>query len=252
MTIPLQPGIMYGPVRSRRLGRSLGINLLPTSYKVCTFNCLYCQYGWTRIHGRILKDRDQWPQIDEVSAALKKSLQEISPAPDYITFSGNGEPTIYPNFPEVVDGVIKLRNDLAPWAKVAILSNSTMVTDENILAALSRLDVRIMKLDCGTSDCFKTYNRPVKGILFEDMVRGLTQLDDIIIQSLFSGGPKGNFNPENIDAWIERIREISPTNVQLYTLDRGFPSHKIEPLNRPQLLELQERLTSAGIVGEVF
>ena len=252
MTIPLQPGIMYGPVRSRRLGRSLGINLLPTSYKVCTFNCLYCQYGWTRIHGRILKDRDQWPQIDEVSAALKKSLQEISPAPDYITFSGNGEPTIYPNFPEVVDGVIKLRNDLAPWAKVAILSNSTMVTDENILAALSRLDVRIMKLDCGTSDCFKTYNRPVKGILFEDMVRGLTQLDDIIIQSLFSGGPKGNFNPENNDAWIECIREISPTSVQLYTLDRDFPSDKIELLDRAQLLELQKRLTSAGIVGEVF
>jgi wyosine [tRNA(Phe)-imidazoG37] synthetase (radical SAM superfamily) len=252
MTIPLQPGIIYGPVRSRRLGRSLGINLLPTSYKVCTFNCLYCQYGWTRIHGRILKYRDQWPQVDEAYEALEKTLQEISLAPDYITFSGNGEPTIYPDFPEVVDVVIKLRNDLAPRAKVAILSNSTMVTDENILVALSRLDVKIMKLDCGTLDCFKTYNRPAKGIYFEDIVRGLAQLDDIIIQSLFSGGPKGNFNPENIDAWIERIREISPTSVQLYTLDRGFPSDKIEPLNRPQLLELQKRLTSAGIVGEVF
>ena len=124
MTIPLQPGIIYGPVRSRRLGRSLGINLLPTSYKVCTFNCLYCQYGWTRIHGRILKYRDQWPQVDEAYEALEKTLQEISLAPDYITFSGNGEPTIYPDFPEVVDELIKLRNDLAPRAKVAILSRN--------------------------------------------------------------------------------------------------------------------------------
>jgi len=252
MTIPLQPGIIYGPVRSRRLGRSLGINLLPTSYKVCTFNCLYCQYGWTRIHGRILKDQDQWPQVDEVYTALKKSLQEITPTPDYITFSGNGEPTIYPDFPEVVDVVIKLRNDLAPRAKVAILSNSTMVVDENILGALSRLDVRIMKLDCGTSDCFKSYNRPAKGILFEDIVRGLAKLDNIIIQSLFSGGLKGNFNPENIDVWIERIRKISPTTVQLYTLDRGYPSDKIELLDRAQLVELQNRLTSAGIVSGVF
>jgi wyosine [tRNA(Phe)-imidazoG37] synthetase (radical SAM superfamily) len=252
MTIPLQRGIIYGPVHSRRLGRSLGINLLLTSYKVCTFNCLYCQYGWTRIHGRILKDRDQWPQIDEVYRALKKSLQQISPPPAYITFSGNGEPTIYPDFPEIVEGAIKLRNDFAPVAKVAILSNSTMVGEETVLKALSRLDVKILKLDCGTPDCFKTYNRPAKGILFEDIIRGLAKLEDIIIQSLFSGGPKGNFYPENIEAWIECIREISPKSVQLYTLDRGFPSDKIEPLDRVQLFELQKKLTSAGIVSEVF
>ncbi|MEJ2049121.1 MAG: radical SAM protein [Calditrichota bacterium] len=252
MTIPLQRGIIYGPVRSRRLGRSLGINLLPTSYKICTFNCLYCQYGWTRIHGRILKDGDQWPQVNEVYGALERSLKDISPSPDYITFSGNGEPTIYPDFPVIVDGVIKLRNDLAPSAKVAVLSNSTMVKNENILTALSRLDVRIMKLDCGTVECFKSYNRPAKGIYFEEMVKGLAKLENVTIQSLFSGGPKGNFYPENIEAWVDNIRQISPSIVQLYTLDRSFPSDKISMLNRDHLIELKERLGESGINSEVY
>jgi wyosine [tRNA(Phe)-imidazoG37] synthetase (radical SAM superfamily) len=252
MTIPLQRGIIYGPVRSRRLGRSLGINLLPTSYKICTFNCLYCQYGWTLIHGRILRDRDAWPKVNEVYNALERSLKEISPSPDYITFSGNGEPTIYPDFPVIVDGVIKLRNDLAPSAKVAVLSNSTMVTDENILTALSRLDVKIMKLDCGAVECFKSYNRPAKGVHFEEMVKGLAKLENVTIQSLFSGGPKGNFYPENIEAWIDSVRQISPSTVQLYTLDRGFPSNKIAMLNKNQLIELKERLNEFGIDSEVY
>ena len=252
MTIPLQRGIIYGPVRSRRLGRSLGINLLPTSYKICTFNCLYCQYGWTLIHGRILKDGDQWPQVNEVYGALERSLKEISPSPDYITFSGNGEPTIYPDFPVIVDGVIKLRNDLAPSAKVAVLSNSTMVMDENILTALSRLDVKIMKLDCGAVECFKSYNRPAKGVHFEEIVKGLAKLENVTIQSLFSGGPKGNFCPENIEVWIDNIQQISPSTVQLYTLDRGFPSNKIAMLNKNQLIELKERLNEFGIDSEVY
>ena len=252
MTIPLQRGIIYGPVRSRRLGRSLGINLLPTSYKICTFNCLYCQYGWTLIHGRILRDRDAWPKVNEVYNALERSLKEISPSPDYITFSGNGEPTIYPDFPVIVDGVIKLRNDLAPSAKVAVLSNSTMVMDENILTALSRLDVKIMKLDCGAVECFKSYNRPAKGVHFEEMVKGLAKLENVTIQSLFSGGPKGNFYPENIEAWIDSVRQISPSTVQLYTLDRGFPSNKIAMLNKNQLIELKERLNEFGIDSEVY
>ena len=252
MTIPLQRGIIYGPVRSRRLGRSLGINLLPTSYKICTFNCLYCQYGWTRIHGRILRDRDAWPKVNEVYNALERSLKEISPSPDYITFSGNGEPTIYPDFPVIVDGVIKLRNDLAPSAKVAVLSNSTMVMDENILTALSRLDVKIMKLDCGAVECFKSYNRPAKGVHFEEIVKGLAKLENVTIQSLFSGGPKGNFCPENIEVWIDNIQQISPSTVQLYTLDRGFPSNKIAMLNKNQLIELKERLNEFGIDSEVY
>lgn len=252
MTIPLQRGIIYGPVRSRRLGRSLGINLLPTSYKICTFNCLYCQYGWTRIHGRILRDRDAWPKVNEVYHALERSLKEISPSPDYITFSGNGEPTIYPDFPVIVDGVIKLRNDLAPSAKVAVLSNSTMVMDENILTALSRLDVKIMKLDCGAVECFKSYNRPAKGVHFEEIVKGLAKLENVTIQSLFSGGPKGNFCPENIEVWIDNIQQISPSTVQLYTLDRGFPSNKIAMLNKNQLIELKERLNEFGIDSEVY
>lgn len=252
MTIPLQRGIIYGPVRSRRLGRSLGINLLPTSYKICTFNCLYCQYGWTLIHGRILRDRDAWPKVNEVYNALERSLKEISPSPDYITFSGNGEPTIYPDFPVIVDGVIKLRNDLAPSAKVAVLSNSTMVMDENILTALSRLDVKIMKLDCGAVECFKSYNRPAKGVHFEEIVKGLAKLENVTIQSLFSGGPKGNFCPENIEVWIDNIQQISPSTVQLYTLDRGFPSNKIAMLNKNQLIELKERLNEFGIDSEVY
>ncbi len=252
MTIPLQKGIIYGPVSSRRLGRSLGINLLPTDVKICSFNCLYCQYGWTKVHERKPGDEHSWHSVTEVRQAVKEALQTISPPPAYLTFSGNGEPTLHPQFPEIVDEIIKLRDRFSPVSKTAILSNSSTVSDEKVRPSLSKLDVPIMKLDAGLSRTFKRYNRPNSGIVLEQIVEGLKQLQDITIQTLFSGGTAGNYHPENIEAWLEKIQNISPADVQLYTLDRPFPGKNIEPVNQIQLNEIKNKLTELGISAEVY
>lgn len=252
MTIQLQNDIIYGPVRSRRLGRSLGINLLPTSFKICTFNCLYCQYGWTQVHGRYLADKGQWPMVSQVFTALEQALLKIVPPPAYITFSGNGEPSIHPKFSEIIDGVCQLRDKIYPTALLAILSNSTTVTEPDIRKAISKLDVKIMKLDCGTPMCFQEYNRPSPGINYSEIIDALSRMENITIQSLFSAGPKGNYNSKNVDEWLKRLQQISPDKVQIYTLDRAFPSKDIFVLEKDQLFQIKERLNHIGISAEVY
>jgi wyosine [tRNA(Phe)-imidazoG37] synthetase (radical SAM superfamily) len=252
MLLELQPSIVYGPVHSRRLGRSLGVNILPLNAKLCTFNCLYCQYGWTGIHGTGVADGVALPSTAEILEAVKKALQMIDPPPAYITFSGNGEPTLHPDFPAIVDGIIELRDEFSPDSKTAILSNSTTVGDERVRRALSKLDVRIMKLDCGTEEMMLRYNQQCSGIRFEEIVEGLASLEDITIQALFSGGPKGNASDEAIAVWVSAVERISPAKVQIYTLDRDFPSRQISPLTKVQLLDISAKLESKGIRAGVF
>jgi len=252
MTIPLQQGLIYGPVNSRRLGRSLGVNPLPRRFKVCTFNCVYCQYGWTHIHGDNLDDPALWPETEVILLALENTLKEILIQPDYITFSGNGEPTLHPHFPQLVEGVNHLRDRLAPRAKTAVLSNSTTVPKRSISRAIEKLDVRIMKLDCGNDQCFQKYNHPVKGIGLKQIVRALKTLKDVTIQSLFSGGAAGNYNSTNLQDWVAQILEIQPEMVQVYTLDRGYPSDEIYPVSRGDLQEIKQKLTQAGVVAEIY
>jgi len=252
MTIPLQPGIIYGPVNSRRLGRSLGINLLPVGLKICTFNCVYCQYGWTMVHDQRLVDEDLWPRVETVVEAIERALQTVQPAPAYLTFSGNGEPSLHPAFSQLVDEVIRLRDLYASSSRTAILSNSTTILNKTVREAIAKLDVRIMKLDCGSDKCFQSYNRPCRGIELTAIVQGLSELSNVTIQSLFSDGPEGNFNSENISAWIERLKMISPLRVQIYTLDRGYPSDQIFPVTKEKLAELGKRLQKENIKAEVY
>jgi wyosine [tRNA(Phe)-imidazoG37] synthetase (radical SAM superfamily) len=252
MTIPLQPGIIYGPVNSRRLGRSLGINLLPVRLKICTFNCVYCQYGWTKIHDQKLADESLWPSTETIVEAVRQALQTVLPPPAYLTFSGNGEPSLHPAFAELVEEVIRLRDRYAPSARTAILSNSTTIFNQSIREAIARLDVPIMKLDCGTEKCFQTYNRPCQGIELSEIVRGLRAMENVTIQSLFSEGAEGNFYPENISSWIDQLKIISPRQVQIYTLDRGYPSDQIFPVTQEKLIELGDRLRQEKIKAEVF
>ena len=247
-TIPLQQGIIYGPVNSRRLGRSLGINLLPTNIKVCTFNCAYCQYGWTR---QSLPEPDL-PELSEVMTALEKSLRNLPDAPAYLTFSGSGEAALHPDFAAIVDQVIFLRNCCLPDARTAILSNSSTVSSPGIRDVLSKLDVRIMKLDCGLENCFRTYNRARKEIELKMIVSGLKELQNVTIQTLFAGGPGGNFTAENLEGWINTMQEIKPVFVQIYTLDRGYPSRKISPLKPDDLMRIKDRLQKHGITSGVF
>lgn len=252
MILELQKGIIYGPVNSRRLGRSLGINILPPGRKVCPFNCVYCQYGWTETHVTRADMIPELPSVNAVRRALKKTLTELQTPTAYITISGNGEPTLHPEFDRIVGEVNTLRDELAPEAKTAILSNSALVSDPMIRASLSKLDMRIMKLDCGSREVFTKYNQPCPGVDIEAITEGLIQLSAVHIQTLVAGGGRGNLNPENIEEWIERLKRVNPICIQLYTLDRGYPSNQLRPASREDLNRIQEQVQKEQIAIDVF
>ncbi|HEY7727930.1 MAG TPA: radical SAM protein [Candidatus Eisenbacteria bacterium] len=252
MLLPPQRGITYGPVRSRRLGRSLGVNILPAGRKVCNFDCRYCQYGWTdRAYLEAVTDAD-FPPVPDILEAVAATLRTLPQPPHYITFSGNGEPTLHPRFGEVVEGVNGVRDRLAAGVGTAILSNSSRVALPEIRAALGRLDLRIMKLDAGSEACFRRYNRPLGGITLESVVEGLRALPDVTLQTLITAGPAGNLVESEIEAWVERVASIRPRAVQLYTLDREPPDRDLLPASPEQLDGVRGRVEALGIRAEVF
>jgi wyosine [tRNA(Phe)-imidazoG37] synthetase (radical SAM superfamily) len=187
-----------------------------------------------------------------VGKALAISLEKMSVRPAYITFSGNGEASLHPCFPEIVESVMGLKDRLAPNAKTAILSNSSHVTDWALQNALQKLDVRIMKLDCGLEKDFRRYNQSADGITLDNIVKGLCQIPDVTIQSLFSKGRSGNLSSKNIQAWIERLKKIRPLFVQIYTLDRSAPAEDLLPASRTDLLRIKTQVNNEGINAEIF
>ncbi|MGH7770024.1 MAG: radical SAM protein [Candidatus Binatia bacterium] len=255
--ISLQTGIIYGPLRSRRLGLSLGINLLPEDYKLCSFNCAYCQYSWTpqpaADAAHVLKDL---PRSQEVAGALEKALKTIvrkRQKLDAITFSGNGEPTLHPDFPAIVETARSLRDKYLPQAKLAVLSNSATVTRPEIRAALERLDMRIMKLDAGSEEIIHQLNGPAPPFYLREIVTGLKDLQDVILQSLFVQGRITNADPDSVAIWVETVREIRPLLVQLYTLDRVPAEARIWKVNRPTLEWIASQARwRAGVKAEIY
>jgi wyosine [tRNA(Phe)-imidazoG37] synthetase (radical SAM superfamily) len=240
MILELQKTIVYGPIGSRRLGRSLGLNLSPHEYKVCTFNCRYCHYGWSKyLVDDLEKFEADLPTPEQVGKALEEALRK-SHEIDYITFSGNGEPSAHPQFDEIVDIVLDLRDRYVPDRKLAILSNSTMLGEERVRLALMKLDLRIMKLDCGNEAVFQRFNRPSEGIIFGRIVEHLKALPDIVIQTLLAGGPNGNASPQDVEDWKTRIGEICPLHVQLYTCDREPADPSLEKVPKETLLSIKE------------
>jgi wyosine [tRNA(Phe)-imidazoG37] synthetase (radical SAM superfamily) len=252
MTIPLQAGIIYGPVISRRLGRSLGLNIVSTKIKTCTFNCVYCQYGLRRVDAEQMNDSHWYPSSREITTALKSVLPILNPKPSYLTFSGNGEATLHPQFSALVEEVKAIRDELAPEAEVAILSNSSTVVKGEIREALQKLDKRIMKLDCGNQESFYRYNQPLPNIFLDEIVDGLKLMEDVILQALFCGGESGNYNEENIKDWIKKVKDINPTAVQIYSLDRSYSSGKISPLPGEELMKIKVLLDRESIKAEVY
>jgi wyosine [tRNA(Phe)-imidazoG37] synthetase (radical SAM superfamily) len=232
--IPLQSGIIYGPILSRRLGRSLGINLLPIDRKVCTFDCVYCQYGHANT-SEVLMTNDGFPMVSEVLIHVEKALKKPRTI-DYLTFSGNGEPTIHPDFPEIVEGVISLRERLRPDAKLAILSNSSRVDQPYIHAALERIDVPMMKLDAGDPQTFKAINWPGKSIDFWKIVAGLRSLPNLMIQSMLIDGKVSNVRGDAFLSWVDRLIELRPREVHIYSLDRPTACDDVQPVG-PQMLQ---------------
>jgi len=221
--------IIFGPVKSRRLGVSLGVNLLPATRKLCNFNCIYCECGWT---SDSKEGKGYLPKREEVYKALEKKLLEMKEKnrpPDVITFAGNGEPTLHPDFPGIIDDCIELRNKYFPGIRIAVLSNSTTITIPRIKEALLKVDQNILKLDSGFDLTVKVHNQPVVNVKVGGLIENLQNFKgQLIIQTLFLRGTfKGkiidNTTPEEIEAWLKAIELIKPGEVMIYTISRDTP-----------------------------
>ncbi|MEW5702806.1 MAG: radical SAM protein [Candidatus Zixiibacteriota bacterium] len=254
MTLPLKQGIIYGPVNSRRYGRSLGINLMPCTGKLCSFNCVYCHYGWTKKHvldaGRFASEM---PAYEEVVRAVEQKV--TSPVEfDLITFSGNGEPTLYPWFADLVGAVVRLRNRHRPTARVALLSNATGLKSDAVRRSITQIDLPVFKLDAGTAKSFNAINRPVRGIMWQGIVDQLTEMSDgICLQTVFLDGTPGNTTPDDLAAWQETIARIRPREVHIYSIDRPVPETRLRLVPPARLKQIaRDTESKTGIPVRAF
>jgi wyosine [tRNA(Phe)-imidazoG37] synthetase (radical SAM superfamily) len=248
MPIPLQSSIVYGPVNSRRLGASLGVNVLPAGMKTCNFNCPYCQYGWTPTGAA---DED-WPTPGRIARAVENALAKNWRV-DRITLAGNGEPTLHPEFGEVVDHLRNVRRRLAPAARLAILSNAATASDPAVAAALGRLDERYMKLDAGDDATLRRLNASTVPI--ESIVTSLAGLDGIVLQSMFTRDDEGrvdNTTEEAVSAWLDCVRRIKPRAVHVYTIDRDPAWKALRPVPHETLATIVARLRERGVPAVAF
>jgi len=235
----LQDRITYGPVFSRRLGRSLGVNLLPADRKVCTFNCIYCHYGYATPVAS--SEGIEFPLTDWVLAAVEESIRRY-PYADYLTFSGNGEPTLHPQFPEIVAGVRRLLDGMTHRLRFAILSNSTTAHRPEIREALALFDAPILKLDAGDAATFAALNRPAPGVNLERIVEGLKGIPGLITQTVFVDGKVSNVRGEPFEAWLAALAEIRPVHVQVYSTDRPVPDAGVERVPSAELRRIAEEV----------
>lgn len=253
MVLPLQKGVIYGPVHSRRLGTSLGLNLMPTKRKVCSFDCVYCHFGPTDVLTTDLKPFvAELPTPDDVDESLSAALAGDIRV-DYVTFSGNGEPSLHPHFDEIVRRVRLVRDRLRPNARVAILSNSTGLVSPGTDETFKLIDVPIAKLDAGDEATFRAINRPAPGILLDEIVRRLRATRPVIIQTLFLQGKVSNRRGPALASWIEKIMIIQPSEVQVYSLDRPAADPELAKVDRQELEAIAAQTEKkAGVRVRVF
>ena len=241
--LPLESNIIYGPLYSRRLDRSLGVNLLPTDYKLCSFDCVYCHYGRTQVKTLAPEGHD-FPSVPRVLKAVQKALGRYPNVP-YLTFSGNGEPTLHPHFPEIVDGIRRLRPTLAPDLKLAIFSNATTITQPSVRATLQHFDAPILKLDAGDPATFAAVNCPAPAIELADIIAGMQEIPNLIIQSVLidsEDGEVSNIHPAALEAWIEALITLQPTRVQIYSTDYPVPDEGVERVPPYKLQQIAEQV----------
>lgn len=215
--------IVYGPVESRRMGTVLGINILGTESKVCSFDCGYCDLGATQMRLNKLKRDVKFPTPEEIATALNDSFRKIhenGPAINAISISGNGEPTLHPDFPEVVDVILAARDRWLPGKPVKILTNGGTLDTRKVAEALNKLDERIVKIDAGNEKVFKAVNAPLSRTTLARVLAGIRNLKDVVVQSLFVQGYVDNTKPSDIDDWIEVIAIIKPKMVQIHGISR--------------------------------
>lgn len=246
------PSPIFGPVHSRRLGVSLGINLLPADGKVCSFDCIYCECGYNAEH----RAKTLLPTRSEVYEALEaklKDMQANGPAPDVLTFAGNGEPTAHPHFPEIIEDTLQLRDTYFPEAKVSVLSNSTFITRSAVFEALNKVDNNILKLDTVDEDYIHLVDRPNGSYSVRRLIDKMKAYQgNCIIQTMFL---KGTYQGKEVDntsdkyvlPWLEAIKEIAPRQVMIYTIDRETPDQDLEKATPEELDRIVALIKKTGI-----
>lgn len=244
--------IIFGPIHSRRLGLSLGVNLLPTSSKLCNFNCIYCECGWG-VKGAVAP---QFNARDDVNGLLSQKLREMvdgGTPPDVITFAGNGEPTIHPEFEQIIDDTIKLRNEICPSAKVSVLSNATMIGRESVRRALMRVDNNILKLDSAFDNTVRLIDDPRGDYSVAQTVANMKLFEGkMVIQTMFLRGEYGghvvdNTTESEVQAWLKLVAEVAPRSVMIYTIDRATPAEGLKKVSVEQLRAIAKQVEKLGI-----
>ena len=253
-TIPLQDTTVYGPIHSRRLGASLGINVLPVSRKVCSSDCVYCQYGWTLPGGfSATEGLKRAPGLlREIDQAFAHHVADGTRV-DCITLAGNGEPTLHPDLLELVTGIKRLRDRYFPHASVGILSDATQIMRPQVRRALELLDARYLKFDAADEATWHRMNRPLVAVELRQLIEEMKTLPDIVLQSMFIQGAYDNTDAAHLRAWIVAVGDIRPRSVQVYTIDRGTAAPGITEVPRETLQAIADQLTAAtGIPAEIF
>ena len=250
--------IVFGPIKSRRLGISLGLNLLPENEKHCTFNCLYCECGWTTPkYKRCLS----FPPRDIIKAELEKRLNAISQKGsfiDAITYAGNGEPTIHPDFTGIMEDTVALRNTYFPDAKIVVLSNGTMTGNDKIRNALMKADINQLKLDAGKEETFQKLNNPVIKITLKEIVENYKKFNgNFTVQTLFTkanykGEVIDNTHPDELNAWLNILKTLKPKRVIIYPIAREAPLSDVEKISPEVLQEIADKVQEAGLQVEVY
>jgi wyosine [tRNA(Phe)-imidazoG37] synthetase (radical SAM superfamily) len=250
--------IAFGPIHSRRLGSSLGINISPTNVKICSFDCVYCECGWT-LEKQIVPNF--FVPAEEINAAIETKLRQCKETDthiDSITFSGNGEPTLHPNFAQIINSLVVLRNKYYPKTVITCLSNATQLANKKVLTALKKIENPILKLDAVTEPLFQLINKPTIQISIEEIIEQLQQLNgDFILQSLFfKGNIEGQFFDNASEAhlllWMNVVKQLHPKKVMLYSLDRNTPAQGLEKIPIEKLQKIVEQLHGFGIEAEAY
>ena len=249
---------IFGPVISRRLGVSLGINLLPNDSKLCSFDCLYCECGWNPEKGSV---KAIFPARSEVKRMLRDKLvlmKSEGNLPDVITFAGNGEPTMHPDFALIMDDTLQLREELCPDARIAVLSNSTMLHKAKVVEALKKADDNILKLDSGIPETIAVLDQPVGRFDIVKVVKNLKQFEGTqIIQTMFIRGSFRGIKIDNtteaeLTAWIALLQEICPKSVMIYTIARDTPANDLRRVSTKVLENIARRVrTETGLDVQV-
>lgn len=243
--------LIYGPVQSLRYGSTLGVNLLG-AHKVCSYNCAYCDLGPTQLTmNRIRKDYE-FPTLDQITAAFRQYIKKSVPT-DAIVVSGNGEPTLYPQFDDAVQRLVELRNEHTPGKKVVVLSNGAHLDNKKVVAGMNLADERVIKIDAGNDTVMQKINDPLVRINLAKFLTGLRKLHDCVVQSLFVEGEIGNAGADVLDDWIEIIGMVKPKTVQLCTLTRPGVLPGLRPLDEDALYGIAFKLKKrTGLESQVF